>query len=82
MTQCDAFGLEPAQAAAQVLMVIAVVKTWRTHFASHGVSTSDLDNLAQTLDGEELLSQRQNFDAKQYQVAAAKRKPISPFRRA
>ena len=82
MTQCDAFGLEPAQAAAQVLMVIAVVKTWRTHFASHGVSTSDLDNLAQTLDGEELLSQRQNFDAKQYQVTAAKRKPISPFRRA
>ena len=81
MTQCDAFGLEPAQAAAQVLTVIAVVNTWRTHFASHGVSTSDLDNLAQTLDGEELLKQRQNFDANQYQGAAPKRKPVSPFRR-
>ncbi len=81
MSQCDAFGLEPAQAAAQVLTVIAVVNTWRTHFASHGVSTSDLDNLAQTLDGDELLKQRTNFDANPYQGAVPKRKPVSPFRR-
>jgi serine/threonine-protein kinase HipA len=82
MSQCDAFGLEPAQAAAQVLAVILVVNTWRAHFASHGVSISDLDNLAERLDGEDLLNQRQNFDAHQYQGAAPKRKPISPFRRA
>jgi len=82
MSQCDAFGLEPAQAAAQVLVVIAVVNTWRKHFASHGVSISDLDNLAERLDGEDLLNQRLNFEATQQQGAAPKRKPISPFRRA
>jgi hypothetical protein len=82
MTQCDAFGIAPAQAAAQVQTVIAVVDTWRTHFASHGVSTSDRENLAQTLDGDELLKQRKNFDANQYQGAVPKRKPLSPFRRA
>jgi serine/threonine-protein kinase HipA len=81
MSQCDAFGLAPAQAATQVLQVIAVVNTWRAHFASHGVSDSDLENLAQRLDGEELLSQRQNFDASQYQGAVPKRKPVSPFLR-
>ena len=81
MSQCDAFGLEPAKAAEQVLQVIAVVNTWRAHFASHGVSDSDLENLAQRLDGEELLSQRQNFDASRYQGAVPKRKPVSPFLR-
>ncbi|MBT9492389.1 MAG: type II toxin-antitoxin system HipA family toxin [Paucibacter sp.] len=82
MSQCDAFGLQPAQAAAQIVQVIKVVNTWRAHFESHGVSKSDLASLAERLDGEELLSQRQTFDAGQYQVAPAKRKPTSPFRRA
>ena len=81
MSQCDAFGLGPAQAAAQVLQVIAVVNTWRGHFASLGVSTSDLDSLAERLDGEELLRQRQAFDAGQYQAAPPKRRPTSPFRK-
>jgi serine/threonine-protein kinase HipA len=81
MSQCDAFGLEPAQAATQVLQVIAAVNTWREHFASHGVSTSDLDHLAQRLNGEALMSQRQRFDASLYQVALPKRKPTSPFRK-
>lgn len=82
MSQCDAFGPEPTQAAAQVLTVIALVNTWRAHFAWHGVSTSDLNNLVQSLDGDELLKQRKNFDANQYQGAVPKRKPLSPFRRA
>lgn len=81
MSQCDAFGLEPAQAATQVLQVIAVVNTWREHFASHGVSASDLDHLAQRLNGEALMSQRQRFDESPYQVALPKRKPTSPFRK-
>ena len=81
MSQCDAFGLEPAQAAAQVVRVIEVVNTWRAHFESVGVSKSDLDSLAQRLDGDELLGQRQRFDARQYQAAPPKRRPISPFRR-
>jgi serine/threonine-protein kinase HipA len=81
MTQCDAFGLTPAQAAAQVVQVIGVVNTWRAHFESIGVSKRDLDSLAERLDGDELLSQRQTFDAGQYQGAPPKRRPTSPFRR-
>ena len=81
MSQCDAFGLQPAQAAAQVVQVIGVVNTWRAHFEAIGVSSSDLASLAEHLDGDELLSQRQTFDAGQYQGAASKRRPTSPFRR-
>ena len=82
MSQCDAFGLQPTQAAAQVVQVIEVVNTWRAHFESMGVSKRDLDSLAERLDGNELLSQRQSFDAGQYQGAPPKQKPTSPFRRA
>jgi serine/threonine-protein kinase HipA len=81
MSQCDAFGLQPAQAAAQVAQVIGVVNTWRAHFESIGVSKSDLDSLAERLDGDELLSQRQLFDARQYHGALPKRRQTSPFRR-
>jgi serine/threonine-protein kinase HipA len=81
MSECGAFGLEPAQAAAQVVKVIGVVNTWRTHFESIGVSKSDLKSLAERLDGNELLSQRQGFDASQYPATASKRRPTSPFRR-
>jgi len=81
MSQCDAFGLQAAQAAAQVAQVIGVVNTWRAHFESIGVSKRDIDSLAERLDGDELLSQRQTFDVGQYQTAAPKRKPASPFRR-
>ena len=81
MSQCDAFGLEPAQAAAKVVQVIGVVNTWRAHFESMGVSRSDLNSLAERIDGDELLRQRQTFDAGEYQGAPPKRKPTSPFRR-
>lgn len=81
MSQCDAFGLEPVQAAAQVVQVIGVVNTWRAHFKAIGVSKSDLESLAERLDGDELLSQRQTFDTAQYQAAPPKRRPTSPFRR-
>ena len=80
MSQCDAFGLQPAQAAAQVVQVIGVVNTWRTHFDSIGVSTSDLESLAERLEGDELLNQRLTFDAGQYQGEPSKRRPTSPFR--
>lgn len=82
MSQCEAFGLSPAQAAAQVAQVIEVVNTWKTHFASIGVSTSDIQSLAERIDGDELLSQRQSFDPSTYQTAQSRPKPRSPFRRA
>jgi serine/threonine-protein kinase HipA len=81
MSQCDAFGLAAPEAAEQVLQVIAVINTWRAHFASVGVSGGDLNSLAERLDAGELLRQRQTFDAKQFQATPAKRKPTSPFRR-
>jgi serine/threonine-protein kinase HipA len=81
MSQCEAFGLAPADAAAQVVQVIRVVNTWRSHFESMGVSKNDLDSLAERLDGDQLRGQRQTFDAGRYPDKAPKRKPISPFRR-
>lgn len=82
MSQCEAFGLQPDQAAAQVIQVIKVVDTWRAHFAAIGVSQRDMGSLAERLDGEQLLSQRRTFDPSQYQGVHSKRKPTSPFRRA
>ena len=81
MSQCDAFGLQPAQAAVQVVQIIGVVNNWRAHFEAIGVSSSDLESLAEHLDGDELLSQRQTFDAGQYLGAPPKQRPTSPFRR-
>ena len=82
MSQCDAFELQPAEAAAQIVQVIGVVNTWRGHFKSIGLSESDLASLAERIDGEPLLSQRQTFDASLYQAAPRKRRPTSPFGRA
>ena len=54
MSQCDAFGLLPAQAASETAAVIAVVNTWREHFARATVTQRDLASLAQRIDGEAL----------------------------
>lgn len=81
MSQCDAFGLTPAEAAADVVSVIAVVDTWQEHFAQVGVSARDIESLAERIDGEELLTQRTGFDPARYESAPARRKRESPFRR-
>lgn len=81
MSQCDAFGLTPAEAAADVVSVIAVVDTWQEHFAQIGVSARDIESLAERIDGEELLTQRTGFDPARYESAPARRKRESPFRR-
>jgi len=81
MSQCDAFGLRLAEAAADVATVIEVVNTWEEHFAHAGVTARDISSLAERLDGEELLSQRIGFDASRFQTSPAKRKRPSPFRR-
>ena len=81
MSQCDAFGLTPAEAAADVVSVIAVVDTWQEHFAQVGVSARDIEGLAERIDGEELLTQRTGFDPARYESAPARRKRESPFRR-
>ena len=81
MSQCDAFGLRPAEAAADVAAVIEVVNAWQEHFAQAGVTARDISSLADRLDGEALLSQRIGFDSARFQTSPARRKRPSPFRR-
>jgi serine/threonine-protein kinase HipA len=81
MSQCEAFGLRPAEAAAEVADVIAVVNTWKEHFSRAGVTKRDIESLAERIDGEELLIQRTEFDQVRYQSAPIPRKRAGPFRR-
>ena len=81
MSQCDAFGLLPAVAAAEVAAVIDIVNTWQEHFAHAGVSEQDIESLAERIDGDDLLNQRSGFDQARFQLEPARRKRASPFRR-
>ena len=81
MSQCDAFGLLPAEAATHVALVIDVVATWKEHFAQAGVTRRDIESLAQRIDGEDLLVQRTDFDPARFQSAPAPRKRAGPFSR-
>ncbi|OZB74926.1 MAG: phosphatidylinositol kinase [Thiomonas sp. 14-64-326] len=81
MSQCEAFGLLPAQAAAEVVGVIDVVNTWQEHFVQTGVTRHDIESLAERIDGTELLKQRIRFDQTQFQSAPTKRKKPGPFQR-
>lgn len=82
MSQCEAFGLLPTEAAAAVARVIDVVNGWQDHFAQAGVSQADIDSLAERIDGDDLLAQRAGFDPTQFQSPPTKRKRSSPFGRA
>ena len=81
MSQCEAFGLHPSEAAAEVMVVIAVVNDWQKHFALAGVSERDLQSLAERIDAGELLGQRDSFDPGAFQSAPRKQKKLGPFRR-
>lgn len=81
MSQCEAFGLLPAEAAAEVAAVIAVLNTWQAHFAQAGVTERDIKSLAERIDGEALLAQRTGFDPAQFKSGPARRARTNPFRR-
>ncbi|HEY4317490.1 MAG TPA: HipA domain-containing protein [Herbaspirillum sp.] len=81
MSECEAFGLQPAEAATEVAAVIEVVNAWQEHFAQAGVTKRDIADLAERIDGEELLAQRTNFDPAEFQFASAKKRRTSPFQR-
>jgi serine/threonine-protein kinase HipA len=81
MSQCDAFGLLPTQAAAEVATVIDTVNTWQKHFAQTGVTARDIASLSQRIDDEAVLSQRTGFDPAHFQTPQAKQNRPSPFRR-
>jgi serine/threonine-protein kinase HipA len=80
MSQCELFGYTPIQAAAEVARVINVVNGWREHFARCGVTPSDLESLAERIDGDPLLSQRRMFKPAEY-TTARKPKRRRPFAR-
>ena len=82
MSQCEAFGLLPAEAATVLVSVIDVVDGWQAHFAQSGVTEHDIESLAERIDSEELLTQRTGFDPTAFRLVPAKRTKISPFRRA
>lgn len=81
MSQCEAFGLLPAEAAAETAAVIEVVDTWREHFVRAGVAACNIEDLAQRIDGDALGSQRKGFDPSRFRSAPGKRKRTSPFQR-
>ena len=78
MSQCALFGLSNDEAAEAVLEIIAVVEGWKGHFESCGVTGSDIDNLADRIDGEALLDQRRGFAPKDY-ATPIKRRRRKPF---
>jgi serine/threonine-protein kinase HipA len=78
MSQCALFGLSSQEAAQAVLEIIAVVDGWKDHFESCGVTGSDIDHLADRLDGGELLAQRRGFAPQDY-AQAARRPRRKPF---
>jgi serine/threonine-protein kinase HipA len=79
MSQCELFGYTSAQAAAAVLRVIQVVNGWRKHFAGCGVSDADLESLAERIDGDPLLRQRQAFDPADHARPARAPRRRGPF---
>lgn len=79
MSQCELFGFTKTQAAAQVQRVIKVVNGWRKHFAACGVTKADMDSLAERIDGEALLGQRQTFEPADYATPIRAPRRRSPF---
>ena len=80
MSRCDLFGYTPTQAGLEVVRVIRVVNGWREHFAACGVTKSDLESLAERIDGDPLQRQRRAFNAADYLTRAPKQRR-SPFTR-
>jgi serine/threonine-protein kinase HipA len=81
MSQCEAFGLLLAEAAAEVASVIKLVSTWQVHFAKVGVTPHDIESLAARIYSDALLSQCAEFDPARFDVAPVTQKRVSPFRR-
>ena len=79
MSECEAFGLMASEAADEIEKIINVVNSWRSHFVQAGVCEMDLDSLAQRIDGEFLLSQRQAFDVNNFQTKKVKKIRKNPF---
>jgi hypothetical protein len=62
-----------------VVRVLEVVNTWKLRFAEMGVSPRDIENLAQQIDGNFLLQQRNGFEPRRFVLLPSKRPRKSPF---
>jgi serine/threonine-protein kinase HipA len=80
MSQCELFGYTPAQAAAEVVRIIRAVDGWRQHFAACGVTNSDLESLAERIDGDLLRGQRRGFNPADFSTTRTPKRR-SPFAR-
>jgi serine/threonine-protein kinase HipA len=78
MSQCELFGYTPAQAATEIVRIISVVNRWRDHFAACGVTESDLNSLAERIDGDRLLGERKEFSPTRFPISRG-RKRRRPF---
>ena len=78
ISQCSRFGLTPDTAARHIQKVIEVVDPWKGHFKRCGVSRSDIDQLAERIDADDLLNERRHFKAPQH-VSRTRKRPLSPF---
>ena len=81
LSDCAAFGLATADAAAEIDRVLAVVDGWKAHFAATGVAAGDIDYLAQSIDGDALAAARRDFVARPADVATRRGRKPGPFGR-
>jgi len=56
------------------------VNTWQTYFSLAGVTAKDTGILADRIDGDELLTQRTQFDSNRFNAVTTKKQRNSPFR--
>jgi serine/threonine-protein kinase HipA len=61
MSQCAMFGLSDGEAANEIKRVASVVNGWKAHLQNYGVSSADIESLAERIDGEPLASQRREY---------------------
>jgi hypothetical protein len=61
LSMCAQFGLKPVAARAEIRRVVQVVESWREHFATAGVTPTDIELLAEHIDRAFLREQRLEF---------------------
>ncbi|MDP2016373.1 type II toxin-antitoxin system HipA family toxin [Hydrogenophaga sp.] len=72
------FGLDEAQARHAISEVVRVVDGWRDHFTALGVTTGDMEALAEFIDSDELQQQRDRHRQPTARPAPRKRRSGTP----
>ena len=77
MQVCAQFQLTPPEARREIRQIIKTVERWKAHFQASGVSAKDIKALAEFIDSDALLHERNNFGKTKLPAPSAKRK--GPF---